>query len=311
MLNTTSTHRVLILGANGQVGHALVARYGPDGLAGALDRHSLDLGRLDGFEERLQVAIDAVKPSAIINAAAYTAVDQAESEPDRAMAINATAAGLAAKVAALNGMSIVHYSTDYVFDGQSTSPYRENDPTAPLSVYGKTKLAGEQAVLQNNPQALVFRTSWVFSSHGKNFLKTMLALAQTRDQLKVVNDQIGAPTSAALIAQVTHQALAQLLNAPNPAKDPRWGLYHLTASGHTSWHGYAAHVISQARTRGWPIQVGEQAIEPVESSEFAVLAKRPMNSRLSTERLSQAFSLVLPDWRAGVDAVLDELRPPA
>jgi dTDP-4-dehydrorhamnose reductase len=242
----------------------------------------------------------------MVNAAAYTAVDQAEDEEPLAYAINALAPGIIAEVAARQAIPLIHYSTDYVFDGQGDQPFRETDTTAPLSVYGRSKLAGERAVQAAGGQHLILRTSWVFGKHGQNFLKTMLRLAQTREALSVVNDQIGAPTSAALLAHVPMQMLQQLQGP----EDSRWGLYHLCPKGFTSWHGYACYAIGQARQAGWPIKVTEQAIAPVGSDEFPVKATRPHNSRLCTDKLQQAFGLRLPAWQDEVDQVLALLDRP-
>jgi dTDP-4-dehydrorhamnose reductase len=236
-----------------------------------------------------------------VNAAAYTAVDKAESEPALAHAINALAPGMLAQEAKRCGAWLVHYSTDYVFDGGGKQAWLEADATAPLSVYGASKLAGEQAIMAAACQHLIFRTSWVYGARGNNFVKTMLKLAQERDSLKVVNDQIGAPTGADLLADVTAHAISTALQQPNVS-----GLYHLVASGETSWHEYATLVIEYARQAGLPIKVAQTAIHAVPSSEFATVAKRPLNSRLNTSKLQQTFNLHLPDWQTGVTRMLDE-----
>uniref|UniRef100_UPI004048A6AF dTDP-4-dehydrorhamnose reductase n=1 Tax=Orrella sp. TaxID=1921583 RepID=UPI004048A6AF len=295
--------RVLVTGGQGQVGHALVQQLAPDFQPIGYDRLGLDLSDLDRLADKLHAAIEVHQPCAIINAAAFTAVDRAESQESLAYDVNALAPGIMATVATSHGLPLVHYSTDYVFDGQHDGAYTENDLTGPLSVYGRSKLAGEKAVMAANGPHLILRTSWVFGAHGQNFLKTMLRLAQERDALSVVNDQIGAPTSAELIAQSTHTALSNLIGGAS-AHDPRWGLYNLAASGHTSWHGYAQYLISHARTLGWPIRIRDDAIEGIAARDYPVAAVRPMNSRLDTTKWQQSFGETLPDWRVGVDHAL-------
>ncbi|UOD50362.1 dTDP-4-dehydrorhamnose reductase [Orrella daihaiensis] len=304
--NTAKTAEldVLLLGANGQVGRAWSeARCGVNMVA-ATDRAGLDLADLESLGETLFDLVQASRPNVIVNAAAYTAVDRAEDEEPLAYAVNALAPGIIASVAANLGLPLVHYSTDYVFDGHGDAPFVETDAPAPLSAYGRSKLAGERAVQAAGGKHLILRTSWVFSMHGQNFLKTMLHLAQTRDQLRVVNDQIGAPTPAELLVRVPVDMLRQLQGV----SDPRWGLYHLCPAGYTSWHGYAVYLIERARAMGWPIRVAEKAIIGIESSEFPVKATRPLNSRLATDKLQQAFDIALPDWQAGVDQVLQSLE---
>jgi len=305
-MSEQTPQRVLITGCQGQVGHALVQRLAPDFQPIGYDRSGLDLSDLDRLADKLHAAIEAHQPSALINAAAFTAVDRAESQESLAYDINALAPGITATVAASHGLPMVHYSTDYVFDGQRDGAYSENDPTSPLSVYGRSKLAGEKAVVAANGPHLILRTSWVFGAHGQNFLKTMLRLAQERDALRVVNDQIGAPTSAELIAQSTHTALTSLIGGAD-ARDPRWGIYHLTASGHTSWHSYAKHLIARARAIGWPICVEDDAVEGIAAQDYPVAAARPMNSRLDTTKWQQAFGETLPNWQVGVDQVLTNI----
>ena len=204
---------------------------------------------------------------------------------------------------------MVHFSTDYVFRGDKPEPYVETDLTDPQSVYGQSKLDGERAVASACASHLIFRTSWVVSAHGGNFLKTMLKLAQERDVLNVVSDQVGAPTSANLLATVTTQLLQVLVE--QPPTDPRWGLYHLVASGHTNWHAYACYVIAQARAAGWPIKIQEQSIHPIATKDYPVAAPRPLNSRLDTQKLCRVFDLTLPEWRVGVDEVLQALKSSA
>ncbi len=304
------THTILLLGANGQVGHALQTSLNSLGKVVACTRAQLDFDQTpEQFGRALGALMQQHQPTVVVNASAYTAVDRAQTEPELAQRINALAPGLIAQAAQAAGACVVHYSTDYVFKGDQLTPYVETDATAPQSVYGQSKLAGEQAVASGCVRHLIFRTSWVVSAHGGNFLKTMLKLAQERDALSVVSDQVGAPTSAALLASITTQVLQALL--AQPGLDPRWGLYHLTASGHTNWHAYACYVIAQARRAGWPIKVQDEAIKPIATKDYPVAAARPLNSRLDTGKLCQAFGLTLPDWRVGVDEVLRALKSPA
>jgi dTDP-4-dehydrorhamnose reductase len=303
-------HTILLFGANGQVGHALRPSLTRLGKVVACTREQIDFNQSpEAVAAALEVLIQHDKPTIVVNATAYTAVDRAQAEPDIAQRINAIAAGLIAKAAHKAGACVVHFSTDYVFKGDKSEPYAEADPTDPQSVYGHSKLEGERAVASACARHLIFRTSWVVSAHGGNFLKTMLKLAQERDALNVVSDQVGAPTSANLIATVTTQVLQTL--AEQPSTDLRWGLYHLVASGHTNWHAYARYVIAQARAAGWPIKIQDQAISPIATKDYPVAAPRPLNSRLDTHKLCQAFNLTLPEWRVGVDEVLQALKSPA
>ena len=293
--------KILLLGKNGQVGWALQRSLAPLGELVALDAqsqiHCGDLSNLAGLAQTVR----DVAPDVIVNAAAYTAVDKAESEPVLAHAINALAPGMLAQEAKRCGAWLVHFSTDYVFDGSGKQAWLETDAAAPLSVYGASKLAGEQAIMAAACQHLIFRTSWVYGARGNNFAKTMLKLAQERDSLKVVNDQIGAPTGADLLADVTAHAISTARQEANVG-----GLYHLVASGETSWHEYATLVIEYARQAGLSIKVVQTAIHAVPSSEFATVAKRPLNSRLNTSKLQRTFNLYLPDWQTGVTRMLDE-----
>ncbi|MEJ0027270.1 MAG: dTDP-4-dehydrorhamnose reductase [Rhizomicrobium sp.] len=293
---------ILLLGANGQVGQELRHTLAALGPVIALARPDIDLAN----PESLRAVVRRHEPSIILNAAAYTAVDKAESEPDRAFAINATAPAVLAEEAETLGACLVHYSTDYVFDGSKSSPYVETDATGPLSVYGSSKLEGELAV-RTCRKHLIFRTSWVVSAHGQNFIKTMLRLAGERDVLRVVADQFGAPTSAALLADITAKTLSQLAAAK--AGDSRWGLYHTVAGGETSWHGLAKHVIARARQTGIALKAEPQSVMPITTAEYPTPAMRPKNSRLDTSKLRAAFNLTLPDWTDDVDAVLDQLLP--
>ena len=303
-------HSILLFGANGQVGHALQTSLSRLGEVMACTRDQIDFSQSpEAIVAALKLLTQQYQPTMVVNATAYTAVDRAQAEPDIAQRINATAPGLIAKAAKDAGACAVHFSTDYVFKGDKPEPYVETDPTDPQSVYGHSKLAGERAVASACARHLIFRTSWVLSAHGGNFLKTMLKLAQERDALNVVSDQVGAPTSANLLATVTTQILHSLVE--QPSTDPRWGLYHLVASGQTNWHAYACYVIAQARAAGWPIKIQDQAIHPIATKDYPVAAPRPLNSRLDTLKLCQAFNLTLPEWRVGVDEVLQALKSPA
>jgi len=294
--------KILLLGKNGQVGWALQRSLAPLGELVVLDSqsqtHCGDLSNLTGLAQTVR----DVAPDVIVNAAAYTAVDKAENEPVLAHTINALALSVLAQEAKRIGAWLIHFSTDYVFDGSGDKPWLETDATGPLSVYGVTKLAGEQAIIASACKHLIFRTSWVYGARGNNFAKTMLKLAQERDSLKVVNDQMGAPTSADLLADVTAHAIRTALQNPNVS-----GLYHLVASGETSWYEYACFVIDFARQAGLEIKVAQTAIQAVPSSEFATVAKRPLNSRLNTSKLVQTFDLHLPSWQSGVTRMLVEI----
>lgn len=294
--------RFLLLGAGGQVGHELNRTLAPLGRVIAPDRTEADLGA----PESLRIVVRRYRPHAIINAAAYTAVDRAESEPRLAQTINGVAPGVLAEEAQALGACLVHYSTDYVFDGRQEAPYTEDDAPNPLSVYGHSKLAGEGAVAGACARALVLRTSWVVGQHGTNFLKTILQLAAERDSLRVVADQHGAPTSAPLIAEVTAHILLRMM--PVPPGDGRWGLYHLVASGVTSWHGYARYAVGRAHELGMPLRATPASVTPITTTEYPTPATRPASSRLDTARIRAAFSVHLHDWRYGVDQVLAQLR---
>ena len=294
--------KILLLGKNGQVGWELQRSLAPLGELIALDRHSPDLcgdlAKLQGLADTVR----AVRPDVIVNAAAHTAVDKAESEPELARTLNALAPGVLAQEAAKIGALLVHYSTDYVFDGSGTRPWTETDTPAPLSVYGQTKLEGEQAIQAACPNHLIFRTSWVYAARGENFAKTMLRLAQERERLTVIDDQFGAPTSADLLADVTAHALRQLLQRPTDA-----GLYHLVAGGETNWHGYADYVIAQSQRTQAAIKIVAKEVVPVPTSAFPTPARRPRNSRMDTSKLQTTFGLKLPHWQQGVARMLDEV----
>jgi dTDP-4-dehydrorhamnose reductase len=295
--------RILLLGRNGQVGWELQRSLAPLGEVVALGRDSTDLCGDLAQPEALAATVRALAPDVIVNAAAHTAVDKAESEPERAHLLNAEAVGVLAREAEALGAWLVHYSTDYVFDGSGAAPWTEDSPTGPLSVYGRSKLAGERLLQQHCPRHLIFRTSWVYGARGQNFAKTMLRLAAERDRLTVVDDQFGAPTGAELLADVTALALRSVLA---PGGKAMAGLYHLAAAGETSWHGYARFVVDFAQQRGLVLKATGEAVQAVPSSAFKVVAPRPANSRLDTRKLQAAFGLTLPHWQHGVARMLTE-----
>ena len=294
--------KILLLGKNGQVGWELQRSLAPLGELVALGREDSDLcgdlSNLDGLARTVQT----VWPDVIVNAAAHTAVDRAESEPELAHTLNALAPGVLAREATNIGALLVHYSTDYVFDGSGSRPWAEADKPAPLSVYGRTKLEGERLIQAACAKHLIFRTSWVYAARGTNFAKTMLRLAQERERLTVINDQFGAPTGAELIADVTAHAIRQCLRQPHDA-----GLYHLAASGETSWHGYANQVLACARLMHSAIKIKATEVVAVPSSAFTTAARRPLNSRLDTTKLQHCFGLTLPRWEQGVGRMMGEL----
>lgn len=293
--------KILLLGKNGQVGWQLQRALAPLGEIVALERK--DAGGDLADPQGLAAAVRAAKPQVIVNAAAYTAVDKAESEPQLARLINTEAPAALAREAAASGALLVHYSTDYVFDGSGSAPWQESDATGPLNVYGATKLAGEQAIAASGCVHLTFRTSWVYAAHGDNFIKTMLRLAATRERLTVIDDQKGAPTGAELIADVTAHAISQTLQQPAKA-----GLYHLTAAGEASWFDYAQYVLALARqARPQGVKTAAGGVQPIASSQYPAAARRPLNSRLDTRRLQAAFGLQMPPWQQGVTRVLREI----
>jgi dTDP-4-dehydrorhamnose reductase len=245
-------------------------------------------------------AIDRYDPRIIVNAAAYTAVDRAESEPERALRVNGAAPGEMALQALKRDIPLVHYSTDYVFDGTKATPYVEADEPRPLCVYGRSKLAGEQAIRRSGVRGLIVRTSWVFAESGQNFVRTILRLATERDRLRVVDDQIGAPTPAALIADVT----AHMVKALDADGWPIAETYHLTSSRHVSWHAFACAIVSQARARGMPLKVDAGAIEPIATRDYPTAARRPLNSRLDCTRVERRFGLALPAWEPYLERLL-------
>jgi dTDP-4-dehydrorhamnose reductase len=293
--------KILLLGKNGQVGWELQRSLAPLGELIALGSDSPDLcGNLRNAEG-LAATVRAVAPDVIVNAGAYTAVDKAESDAAACFAVNAAGPAVLAQEAARLGSLLVHYSTDYVFNGSGESPWIEDATTGPLNVYGKAKLEGEHAIAATGCRHLIFRTSWVYAARGGNFAKTMLRLAGERENLSVVADQVGAPTAAELIADVTAHAVRATMH-----RRELGGIYHLAAAGTTSWHGYAHFVIQQARRAGMAIKVAPEAIVAVGSDAFPTPAARPRNSRLSTDKLQSAFGLVMPPWQSGVERMLTE-----
>ena len=295
--------RILLLGANGQVGHELRRTLAPLGQLTAATRSGMlddgsrcetaDVAALDS----LPGLVDRIAPDVVVNAAAYTAVDRAEDEPETAFRVNAHAPGLLSEACAARDALLVHYSTDYVFDGRGTRPYREDDPTAPLGVYGASKLAGEDAVRASGARHLIFRTAWVYAARGRNFLRTMLRLAEERDALRVVDDQFGSPTPAGLIAEATARILVQRPQAS--------GLWHLTTTGATSWHGFAEAILEHAHVRG--LLQSRPPVLPIASSAYPTRALRPAYSVLDTAALRRDFAIGLPDWHAGLHEVLASL----
>ena len=293
--------RFFITGANGQLGFELQRALAPLGEVVACGRDACDLSNPDS----IRAAIRAARPEVIFSAGAYTAVDKAESEPDLARAVNATAPGILGEEAAKLGALVIHYSTDYVFDGAKLSAYSEEDATNPLGVYGKTKLEGEKALAASGAAHLIFRTSWVFGAHGKNFSKTILRLASSRDELHIVADQFGAPTGAALLADASAHIAARYLR--DGRENFPFGLYHLAAGGETSWHGFAQHIVAKAAAANEPLQALIGRIVPITTPEYPTPAARPASSRLDTSKFCTTFGLRLPDWTHGVDQVLNVL----
>jgi dTDP-4-dehydrorhamnose reductase len=293
--------KILLFGKGGQVGWELQRSLAPLGELVALDHDSAPLCGSFTNLSGLTQTIRQVAPDVIVNAAAHTAVDKAESEPELARTLNALAPGVLADEAQRLGAWLVHYSTDYVFDGSGDTPWRESDATGPLSVYGQTKREGELAVARC-AHHLIFRTSWVFAARGANFAKTMLRLASERESLNVIADQIGAPTGAELLADVTAHALRMVQDRPQLA-----GTYHLAAGGETSWHGFACRVLEYARAKGREFKVAPDAVKAIATADYPTPAQRPLNSRLDTSRLRETFGLHLPDWKVAVDRMLDEI----
>lgn len=293
--------KILLTGKNGQVGFELQRALAPLGTVHAVDSGDCDLADAPA----LRALIRSLQPDLIVNPAAYTAVDRAEDEAEGqlATAVNAVAPGVMGEEAARLGAAVIHYSTDYVFDGSQSTPYAESDPTAPLGAYGRSKRNGEIALMQNNPRHLVLRTSWVVGAHGHNFAKTMLRLAGERKELNVVNDQVGAPTSAALIADLTAHLVARIRH---DAAFP-FGLYHMSAGGHTSWYDYARFVIDRALQAGHKLNLAPEDVRPIASADYPTRARRPMNSRLDTRRFTDTFGLRLPPWQEGLNHILQQI----
>jgi dTDP-4-dehydrorhamnose reductase len=295
--------KILLTGKNGQVGWELQRTLATLGEVTAVDHGAMDLADPDSVRR----VIREIRPNLIVNAAAYTAVDKAESEPDLAMAINGIAPGIMAEEAKRLNAAIIHYSTEYVFDGSKKSPYLEEDATNPLNVYGKTKLAGEQAIQAAGAPHLILRTSWVYGARGKNFLLTILRLAQERSELKIVDDQIGAPTWSRMLAEVTSQIVAQHFSPlcrPAISISDVSGIYHAVSGGSTSWHGFAGKILREA------FQHASQMLPkliPIPTTEYPLPAKRPQNSRMSNEKLSRVYGLALPSWETFLALCLDEV----
>jgi dTDP-4-dehydrorhamnose reductase len=288
---------ILLLGKNGQLGWELQRSLSVLGRLTALDRSSTDYcGDLSNLEGLAQT-VRELKPQVIVNAAAYTAVDKAESDRETAYRVNADAPSVLAQEAEKLGSVLMHYSTDYVFDGSGTEPWVESNGVAPVNVYGASKLAGEQAIQTQCERHFIFRTSWVYAAQGGNFAKTMLRLAKERDELTVIADQFGAPTGADLLADASAQVLARMQAYPSRQN---FGLYHLAASGCTNWHEYASFVIESAHRLGIQTKVNADQIKPIPTSSYPTPAKRPLNSRLNTQGFRESFGLTLPDWRHGV-----------
>lgn len=293
--------RILLTGINGQVGFELQRALAPLGEVIALDRQQMDLAQPDS----ILAALNHYQPAIIVNPAAYTAVDKAETDTEQAMAINAVAPKIMAEWAAQHQALLVHYSTDYVFDGRKESAYQEDDVTNPQSMYGKSKCLGEEAIRAASPSHLIFRTSWVFGVHGNNFLKTILRLAQERSSLNIVADQCGAPTSAGLIAALSARIVQQYITA---GLDFAYGTYHLCAGGETSWCDYARFIVQQAEKKGLTLKLTAAEVNPIPTTAYPLPAPRPANSRLDCSKLKQNFDLTIPHWQQGVTDVMAQLQ---
>nr|POR06992.1 dTDP-4-dehydrorhamnose reductase [Cobetia sp. MM1IDA2H-1] len=292
-MSSNSFGRILILGGNGQVGFELQRSFAPFGEVRAPSRSEVDVSDLDA----VAAFIAAYQPQVILNAAAWTAVDKAEAERDGAMRLNAELPALLAGKASTLNATLVHYSSDYVYPGDGEQFWSEDSPTAPLSVYGESKLAGDEAVLTSDCRHLVFRTSWVYAARGNNFMKTMLKLGRDRDMLNIVNDQIGAPTPARLIAQLTCEALRQNIEG---------GLYHLAPQGTTSWHGFAQSIFRLAIEQGEVLAIDPETLGGIPTADYPTPAARPLNSRLSLAKLENALGLTMPDWQSQLSLTLQE-----
>ena len=294
--------KILLLGANGQVGWELRRSLAPLGEIRAYDRHTGNLQKLDDLSRLIR----DFSPEAIVNAAAYTSVDKAESELDEAILINSKAVEFLAKEAKLLNAWFIHYSTDYVFDGLKSGAYIETDTPNPQSVYGQTKYDGEESIKESKVKHLIFRTAWVYSKRGTNFIKTMIQLAKKQDELKVVNDQIGAPTGAELIADVTALCLYQITQYKNSAHNLS-GTYHLTPTGETSWHGFAQFIIAEALGLGVKFRASFENVQAISTSEYPLPAKRPSNSLLDTKKICNTFNVYMPPWQTHVERLFKEL----
>lgn len=298
---------ILLLGKNGQVGWELQRALQPLGHIIALDRHRTAEGLCGDIADFAAIthAIETIRPAIVVNASAYTAVDRAESDAATADLINHQAVRhLAEQCRHINAL-LVHYSTDYIFSGQGTTAWQENSPTSPINTYGRSKRAGEEALEQSGVDFFNFRTSWVYGLHGNNFIKTMLKLGQTKDTLSIISDQIGAPTSAALIADITAHSLAQWRSLPENTQHTLTGHYHLAAAGTTSWFDYAQLIFATARAAG--IKLTLQQLSPIATKDYPTPAPRPLNSRLNTHKLQHTFALHLPDWQLGVTQTIQNL----
>ena len=296
---------ILLLGANGQVGHALRRDLAPLGPVVALDLPDIDITDAS----RVTRLISELKPGIVVNAAAYTAVDKAEAEPEVADRVNAAAVGVIAEASRNAGAFLVHYSTEYVFDGTATVPYSPGDTPNPLSAYGRSKLAGEQALLAVGGPAVLFRTSWVFGPHGGNFVKTILRLAGERDELRVVADQVGQPAPAELVSSVTALFLYRMMTAGMPLAAPK--IHHVTSNHPVTWHAFACAIVEQAATAGFKLRTAPERIVPIETRDYPLPARRPANSRLDTRLLESELGIRMPDWRPYLARMLQDLRPPA
>jgi dTDP-4-dehydrorhamnose reductase len=293
--------KLLLTGKNGQVGFELQRALAPLGEVRAVGSAECDLAD----ESAVRALVREFAPDVIVNPAAYTAVDRAESEPDRAAAVNARAPEVLGEEAARLGATVIHFSTDYVFDGESPRPYRESDPANPQGVYGATKLAGERSLAAATSRHLILRTSWVVGAHGANFAKTMLRLAAERDELRVVADQYGAPTSAALLADLTAHLVRQLQR--EGADGFPYGLYHVAGGGETNWYDYARFVLEEALAAGRSLKTGPESVQAITTAEYPTPACRPANSRLDTSSFREAFGLMLPPWQDGVRHILQQI----
>lgn len=294
--------KILLFGKNGQVGWELQRSLAPLGEIIALDSESTDhCGDFTKLQD-ITDTVRAIAPDIIVNAAAHTAVDKAESDKELARTLNALAPTTLAMEAKRSNAWLIHYSTDYVFDGSGNQAWKETDTTGPLNVYGATKLEGEQFIRQSGCKHLIFRTSWVFGTRGGNFAKTILRLAQEKESLNIINDQIGAPTGAELLADITAHAIRMAQTQPELA-----GLYHLAADGETSWHGYAKMVVEAAQNAGISMWMTPEDVKPVPTTSYPTPAQRPLNSRLDCSKFKTAFGLNLPHWQIGVKRMLDEV----